>query len=165
MSDLARLMSQGGLVMVALVILSLLLYERCFDLYLRMRQTTRQLKDLEAEEIEDPGSLRYCQDLLNRSFDRNMIRIKALVAAAPLLGLLGTVIGMVETFTSLADRSGERTIQGLSDGISMALITTETGLAIAIPAVIIIYFAQRKLSEAIGTLIKLEEGVSEGSAS
>ena len=86
-----------------------------------------------------------------------------MIAAAPLLGLLGTVIGMIETFTSLASRSGERTIQGLSSGISKALITTETGLAIAIPAVIILYYAQRQLNDAIRTLIKKEEIVSRGS--
>jgi len=163
MNDLERLLTQGGSVMVALIILSLLLYERCFDRLLLLRQSARKLKAANHHGFDDLNSLRYYQNQLISSFDRNMIRIRAMIAAAPLLGLLGTVIGMIETFTSLASRSGERTIQGLSSGISKALITTETGLAIAIPAVIILYYAQRQLNDAIRTLIKKEEIVSRGS--
>ncbi len=163
MSDLERLLTQGGRVMVALIILSLLLYERCFDLLLLLRESVRKLKAVNHHGFDDLNNLRYYQNQLISSYDRNMIRIRAMIAAAPLLGLLGTVVGMIETFTSLANRSGERTMQGLSSGISKALITTETGLAIAIPAVIILYFAQRQLNDAIRTLIKKEEIVSRGS--
>jgi len=164
MSDLERLISQGGSVMIALIILSLLLYERCFDLLLLMHQAARKLRSLNYKAVGDLNSLRHFQDQLMGTFERNMIRIRTMVAAAPLLGLLGTVIGMVETFTSLSNRSGEHTIQGLSDGISKALITTETGLAIAIPAVIILYFAQRQLNDAVRILIEKEDFVSGESA-
>ena len=59
----------------------------------------------------------------------------------------GTVMGMVSTFECLASRSGQQSIEGLAGGISMALVTTETGLGIAIPALIILYYAQRELQE------------------
>ena len=85
-----------------------------------------------------------------------MVAIRPMVAAAPLLGLLGTVIGMIETFESLSERGAENTVQGLSEGISKALITTETGLAIAIPAAIILYFAQRQLNATIRILVAWE---------
>lgn len=150
--------------MVALILLSLLLYERCFDLLLLMRHSARRLRTFNYHEIDNLTSLRNYQHQLQDIFERNMVRIRTMVAAAPLLGLLGTVMGMVETFTSLANRSGEHTIKGLSDGISMALVTTETGLAIAIPAVIILYFAQRQLNDAIRVLIEKEEVVSTGPA-
>jgi biopolymer transport protein ExbB len=56
----------------------------------------------------------------------------ALVAAAPLLGLLGTVIGMMDTFHATATASATDA-SALASGIGKALITTQAGLATAIP--------------------------------
>ena len=56
----------------------------------------------------------------------------ALVAAAPLLGLLGTVIGMMDTFHATATASATDA-SALASGIGKALITTQAGLAAAIP--------------------------------
>jgi biopolymer transport protein ExbB len=69
-----------------------------------------------------------------RKFSRLIITI---VAAAPLLGLLGTVIGMIETFDSLGDMSLFSQSGGIAGGISQALITTQMGLAVAIPGLIV----------------------------
>jgi len=56
---------------------------------------------------------------------------------APLLGLLGTVIGMVETFLTMQVKQGiSLTLADLSGGISTALVTTAAGLCLAIPAMI-----------------------------
>jgi biopolymer transport protein ExbB len=63
--------------------------------------------------------------------------IATIVAAAPLLGLLGTVIGMIETFDSLGDMSLFSQSGGIAGGISQALITTQMGLAVAIPGLIV----------------------------
>ena len=58
----------------------------------------------------------------------------ALVAAAPLLGLLGTVIGMMDTFHATASLvSAAPDAAALSDGIGKALVTTQAGLVSAIP--------------------------------
>jgi biopolymer transport protein ExbB len=69
-----------------------------------------------------------------RMFNRLILTI---VAAAPLLGLLGTVIGMIETFDSLGDMSLFSQSGGIAGGISQALITTQMGLAVAIPGLIV----------------------------
>lgn len=62
--------------------------------------------------------------------------LESLVRAAPLLGLLGTVSGMVETFASLRPSGGvaltHATEQTVANGISVALITTQLGLVIGI---------------------------------
>ena len=72
-------------------------------------------------------------------------------AAAPLLGLLGTVTGMISTFNmiSLFGTGDPRT---LSSGISEALITTEFGLLVAIPAVLLHAFLNRRVKGIIASM-------------
>jgi biopolymer transport protein ExbB len=59
--------------------------------------------------------------------------LQPLIQVAPLLGLLGTVAGMVQTFTVLAEM-GSASPTALSGGIGQALITTQAGLSIALAA-------------------------------
>ncbi|MFP4598794.1 MAG: MotA/TolQ/ExbB proton channel family protein [Persicimonas sp.] len=63
--------------------------------------------------------------------------VKSIVAAAPLAGLLGTVTGMIETFDSLGTMSLFSQSGGIAGGISVALISTQMGLAVAIPALVV----------------------------
>lgn len=63
--------------------------------------------------------------------------ILAIVTVAPLAGLLGTVIGMIETFDSLADMALFSQTGGIAGGISQALFTTQMGLAVAVPGIVI----------------------------
>lgn len=65
------------------------------------------------------------------------IPVHSIVGAAPLLGLLGTVSGMIETFDSLADMSFYSQSGGIAGGISEALFTTQMGLVVAVPGVIL----------------------------
>ena len=79
-------------------------------------------------------------------FERDLHVMKICVAAAPLLGLLGTVTGMLATFGALATGSGgDKTMGLVAEGISEALITTETGLIIALPGLFFQYQLSRKL--------------------
>lgn len=64
---------------------------------------------------------------------------------SPLMGLLGTVFGMIQTFNNFS-RSANPDVQELSIGINVALITTAWGLTIAIPAYIALYLLQRRIS-------------------
>jgi biopolymer transport protein ExbB len=78
-------------------------------------------------------------------FERDLRVMKICVGAAPLLGLLGTVTGMLATFAALASGSGgEKTMELVAKGISEALITTETGLVIALPGLFFQYQLARK---------------------
>jgi len=65
------------------------------------------------------------------------ILIKVIVVVAPLAGLLGTVIGMIETFDSLASMSLFSQSGGIAGGISQALFTTQFGLVVAVPGLVI----------------------------
>jgi len=66
------------------------------------------------------------------AFDRTVLRVVgALAAAAPLLGLLGTVLGMMETFAFLG-RADVPRADALAGGVSQALVTTQAGLIVAL---------------------------------
>lgn len=81
--------------------------------------------------------------------ERWLPMLAVIAAASPLLGLLGTVVGMVKTFT-LITVFGTGNAGKLSSGISEALVTTELGLSVAIPALVLhgflSYRTQKNLS-------------------
>lgn len=78
-------------------------------------------------------------------FERDLKVMKVCVSAAPLVGLLGTVTGMLSTFGALASGSGgDKTMNMVASGISEALITTETGLVIALPGLFLQYQLVRR---------------------
>ncbi len=68
---------------------------------------------------------------------RHRQTVRSIVVVAPLLGLLGTVIGMIETFESLQDSALFSQSGGIAGGISQALITTQMGLVVAIPGLLL----------------------------
>ena len=72
-------------------------------------------------------------------------------ASAPLLGLLGTVTGMIKTFT-LITIFGTGDAKSLSSGISEALVTTELGLIVAIPSLILHGLLSRMAKQKVGDL-------------
>ena len=69
---------------------------------------------------------------LEERLSRDLVVLAAWTAVAPLLGLAGTVAGMIQTFLAVARVAGD-TGPRVAGGISQALITTQAGLAIAIP--------------------------------
>lgn len=84
-------------------------------------------------------------------------------ATAPLLGLLGTVTGMIHTF-KLITLFGTGDAKSLSSGISEALVTTEFGLIVAIPALILHALLSRKCQAILATMEKYAVVFSNGMA-
>jgi len=82
-------------------------------------------------------------------------------AAAPLLGLLGTVTGMIKTF-NLITIFGTGDAKSLSSGISEALVTTELGLIVAIPALILHGLLARMARQKIGDMEQTAVGFING---
>ena len=82
-------------------------------------------------------------------------------AAAPLLGLLGTVTGMIKTF-NLITIFGTGDAKSLSSGISEALVTTELGLIVAIPALIVHGLLSRMSRQKIGDMEQTAVGFING---
>lgn len=95
-------------------------------------------------------------------FERDLKVMKICVSAAPLVGLLGTVTGMLATFGALSSGAGGDETMGLvAEGISEALITTETGLVIALPGLFFQYHLARKHERYKAFLAHLESACTQ----
>ena len=105
------------------------------------------------------GSAKYGREIMKESIDeaagkviheleKYLNTLGTIAAVAPLLGLLGTVIGMIDVFTVIMlQGSGNAAV--LAGGISKALITTAAGLTVAIPSVIFHRFFTRRVDELV----------------
>jgi len=76
---------------------------------------------------------------------RNLRILSGMATIGPLLGLLGTVVGIIQSFDALGGRAGPARGEALAQGISLALVATAFGLGIAIFAVAIYYFLLNRL--------------------
>lgn len=103
------------------------------------------------EILEDTGR----RELL--SLQRGLPALATIVGGAPLLGLLGTVLGMIKIFTVVASAGSGITDQ-LASGIAQALITTATGLIIAIPTLFTHSFLEAR---AVGLLADIEHQLAD----
>ena len=173
----------GGWVMVPLVFLAFIIYFTAMELVLFFRRGNHnKVPEVEYEKwIDDPAKgtghvgeiIAYVKDesadsadeVRNRFMeistaaipvvDARLMFLNILVTVAPLLGLLGTVIGMLGTFKALSSGSG-KTIDLVAEGISEALITTQTGLVIAIPGYLLVSMIQKKRNQYAAFLVRLE---------
>lgn len=79
-----------------------------------------------------------------RVISKYSVLVKTIVVLAPLIGLLGTVVGMIETFEALQSSSMFSQGDSIAGGISKALFTTELGLVVAVPGLLIGKLLDRK---------------------
>lgn len=97
-------------------------------------------REIVKEAIEDAG--RHTTPEL----ERYLRTLGTIAAIAPFLGLLGTVLGMIDMFSGIGTRGvGDPSI--VAGGISQALVATATGLAVAIPSVMFYRFFRGKVNE------------------
>ena len=94
-------------------------------------------------------------DLLS-AIDRRLLVLNTLVAAAPPAGLLGTVMGMLAMFAGLSHGKGPAGMQKVAAGMQEALITTQTGLTIALPGLFIGLIIKSKRDRIQAALVRLE---------
>ncbi|HEC74178.1 MAG TPA: MotA/TolQ/ExbB proton channel family protein [Methylophaga aminisulfidivorans] len=96
-------------------------------------------REITKESIEDIG--RH----VTLALERNLNTLGTIAAISPLLGLLGTVLGMIKVFTVITTQ-GVGNPEVLAGGISEALITTATGLVVAIPSLIFYRYFRGKIN-------------------
>jgi biopolymer transport protein ExbB len=111
-------------------------------------------KDLPRENLESKIEEKAIEVKYN--LERNLNMLGTLATITPLLGLLGTVVGMITAFTGLSETSGANP-DILATGISQALITTAFGLFIAVPGLVLHKYFEQKVTY---LLISLQVEVS-----
>lgn len=109
--------------------------------------TNSSQRDTMKESIEEAAS-HVIHDL-----ERYLSPLGTVASIAPLLGLLGTTVGMIKVFSEIMIK-GTGDAQVLAGGISEALITTAAGLAVAIPALMMHRYFQRRID---GVVVQLEQ--------
>lgn len=154
---LIELILAGGFVMPPLMVGSALLwYGLAQRLFFLKRGDSRSVRKLCAESFsEHTPFLSYLSKIkkgngvvalyeAQEHFTKYNALTSTVVIIAPLLGLLGTVSGMIETFDSLGDMSLFSQSGGIAGGISQALVSTQMGLAVAIPGLVLGRILARK---------------------
>lgn len=106
---------------------------------------SRHGRDVMKDSIEEAASQ------VIHEMERYLGVLGTIAATAPLLGLLGTVIGMIDVFAAL-NLEGAGNAAPLAGGISKALITTAAGLSVAIPAMIAHRFFVRRVDSLVVTM-------------
>lgn len=178
------IITDGGVLMVPLTILALTIYYTAFKLFyffsehkfykvdrnrllelvFNKERATGELKDVLDYTQADTGITvnqmkgRFSEILSAylAEVDSKRTYLLVLITTAPLMGLLGTVMGMLTTFSGLAVSTGGSTVDQIAAGISEALITTQTGLIIAIPAYVMATLIQKRRNEMEACLTTME---------
>lgn len=181
--EIISILDSGGWVMYPLALLAVLIYTNGIELMLSLRKGNIQLgRDSEwLQWINNPENaegrageiIRYTQENVSNSkhvrnrfeevrqsilhnVERRVVFLHTLVTAAPLMGLLGTVIGMLATFSGIARTGGGDTVDVVASGISEALITTQTGLVIALPGIFLVLLIRNRIHAIEAALARIE---------
>lgn len=181
--DVWQIWRSGGWVMVPLFALALLLYTQAFQLLMYARRASldpggemhwwdwvrapdrasgrvAEIIHYTQTEAASAKQVRTRFDEIRLAvlgvIDRRVRFVSTLVAAAPLLGLLGTVLGMLQTFLGIATSGGAETAGVVAAGISEALVTTQTGLTVALPGLFLVMLIRRQRHSLEARLARLE---------
>lgn len=159
---LASLFEQGGVTLWAILVASILLWILIIERYWfylwelpTLRKNTLEVFRAHRASLEKDSIMRRIDALvadLSAEARRNMLALNALTAILPLLGLLGTVSGMIKVFDVITV-FGTGNTRGMASGISEALVTTMAGLFTALSG---LYFVSDLDSRAEDAARRLE---------
>lgn len=93
--------------------------------------------------VEEAG-----EDQVGRLYRKTEV-LNVIGSIAPMLGLLGTVVGMIEAFMTIASRQGMARPEDLAGGIGQALVTTLLGLVVAIPTMVALSYFRTKIDSLV----------------
>ena len=138
LNQLWTVTTAGGVLMIVLFLLALAIYWLAIDTLTSLPGRKNEREAL-LGRITTSGEVELFEKEHLLYFKNRRTLLQILVTTAPLLGLLGTVSGMLATFQGINASNGN-TFDLVASGISEAMITTETGLVVAIPASLMLMF-------------------------
>ena len=146
----------GGIISYPMALLAMLLFYACGRRYHLLGQDWQGFAQRRSRHFPQVNYESYLSELflkISLQLVQYQTIIKGTVTCAPLLGLLGTVIGMIETFESLEDQALFSSQGGIAAGIAQALVTTEMGLIIALVGLFLGRFFQSQQKKIMSSLI------------
>ncbi|MBK1834151.1 MotA/TolQ/ExbB proton channel family protein [Roseibacillus ishigakijimensis] len=156
--ELQSVLDQGGPILWLLLLLCIVLYSILTSTWLGLFEVKKAIKGLDLTLAHERCEEEVRCDVALFELDklawvrRRIPVLSVLCALAPLAGLLGTVSGMLSTFSGMASQHAAKPIDAISSGISEALLTTQAGLLIAIPATLIFALLKSQLAHVHHTL-------------
>ncbi|QTA83753.1 MotA/TolQ/ExbB proton channel domain-containing protein [Desulfonema limicola] len=158
LSDTLDYLYQGGEIIFPLIFVSVwmwyLIVKKLYILNYWKKQRGKNADEIQSV-ITDYNADKTYDEKINRrllqtivkkrqqNIERHVQTIFVLASIAPLLGLLGTVTGMISTFEAIS-RFGTANTRAMAAGISEALITTQIGLIVAVPGLFMGHVIRRK---------------------
>jgi biopolymer transport protein ExbB len=149
---ITELIDGGGPFVIFIFLNGVVMWALCFERYwYYARVMPKQADAMHAVWAARADHVSWCArqirltmvSRLNSSMTASMPVLRVMVPLAPLLGLIGTVSGMLEVFDSMAIR-GSADARTMADGVSHAMICTMTGLAVSITGLAPLYQFQRR---------------------
>lgn len=110
-----------------------------------LQRIGRPLKEI-SDAIENTGKLEVYK------LERNINYLATIAGAAPMIGFLGTVIGMIMAFAEIANTEGQVDPKLLSSGIYVAMLTTAAGLIVGILAYLFYNFLVMKVDKSVHSM-------------
>ncbi len=107
------------------------------DTSLGSKAILRVLEDFKSGKVPKNGlteALRTEIDLLVPKVEKNLALLSTIASLSPLIGLFGTITGLIKVFNAFSINQSETALNILASGIGEALVAAATGLAVAIPA-------------------------------
>lgn len=156
--ELKALIDQGGLVLWFMLVLCIFLYTILASSWWGLFSLTHKIHHFEhsLSQVSNEELLRDEIELFELDqfawVQRRLPVLSVLIALAPLCGLLGTVAGMLNTFAGIGNQNNLMPLDSISSGISQALITTQAGLLMAIPAAFLFAILKNRVEAARGSL-------------
>ena len=143
LDDLLGFFQKGGLVLYLVFTIALFLWTFLVERYIYVHFTYKRHKKELFEEIRQISpSNKFKDEIKKYLLERSSIKlgkglefIKTLIIVCPLVGLLGTVTGMIEVFDVMAV-TGTSNVKSMANGVSMATIPTMAGMVVALSGIL-----------------------------
>ncbi len=144
----------GGPVLLLIALIGFIMWSLVFERFIFLHKISTQQRALILEQWRNlEHSNRWlCEQIkacwiseYSQQLGKHLLLIKTCIAIAPLLGLLGTVTGMVEVFDVMST-SGLGDARAMSSGIAKATIPTMAGMVISLSGFMVITFIQQKIT-------------------
>ena len=131
--NLMEYIDKGGIIVYILIALNIIGFAIIIWKFLTLPRKNAMIRKIKDRTDVQDSTLIYAQiEYEVKKLETGLTYIKNIATVAPLLGLLGTVIGVYQAFEAITQKGlGDPTV--FSNGISIALITTIAGLIVAIP--------------------------------